>query len=130
MMSLAWFVVGVLGVWRITHLLAVEDGPGDVLARMRAVVHDWPAGRLLDCFHCTSLWVAAPFAVALGSERAEQLLLWPALSGAAILLDRVVERAASPPPAFTSSIRSPHREVNMTCCQGRAAPSRAWLSHA
>ena len=100
MMSLAWFVVGVLGVWRITHLLAVEDGPGDVLARMRAVVHDWPAGRLLDCFLCTSLWVAAPFAVALGSERAEQLLLWPALSGAAILLDRVVERAASPPPAL------------------------------
>ncbi|HEX6572101.1 MAG TPA: hypothetical protein VF055_08745, partial [Steroidobacteraceae bacterium] len=100
MMSLAWFAVGVLGVWRITHLLAVEDGPADVLARMRAVVHDWPAGRLLDCFPCASLWVAAPFAVALGSERAEQLLLWPALSGAAILLDRVVERAASPPPAL------------------------------
>ena len=99
-MSLAWFAVGVLGVWRMTHLLAVEDGPADVLARMRAVVHDWPAGRLLDCFHCTSLWVAAPFAIALGSERAEQLLLWPALSGAAILLDRIVERAASPPPAL------------------------------
>jgi hypothetical protein len=99
-MSFAWFAVGVLGVWRITHLLAVEGGPGDVLARLRAAVHDWPAGRLLDCFQCASLWVAAPFAVALGSEQAEQLLLWPALSGAAILLDRVVERAAAPPPAL------------------------------
>lgn len=99
-MSLVWFAVGVLGVWRITHLLTVEDGPADVLTRMRAVVHDWSVGRLLDCFRCASLWVAAPFAVALGGERAEQLLLWPALSGAAILLDRIVERAASPPPAL------------------------------
>jgi len=99
-MSLGWFAVGVLGVWRITHLLAVEDGPADVLARLRAALHDAPAGRLLDCFQCASLWIAAPFAVALGSERAEQLLLWPALSGAAILLDRVVERAAAPPPAL------------------------------
>jgi hypothetical protein len=99
-MSIAWFVVGVLGVWRITHLLAVEDGPADALARLRAALNDSPLGRLVDCFQCTSLWVAAPFAVALGSDRAEQLLLWPALSGAAILLDRLAERAASPAPAL------------------------------
>ena len=99
-MSLAWFAVGVLGVWRITHLLAVEDGPAEAIARLRALARDGPAAGLLDCFQCTSMWVAAPFAVALGSGWVKQLLLWPALSGAAILVDRIVERTWSPPTAL------------------------------
>lgn len=46
-------------------------------------------GELLDCFYCLSLWVAAPFALWLGEHLAECLLLWPALSGGAILLERM-----------------------------------------
>jgi hypothetical protein len=111
-MSLAWFVVGILGVWRITHLLAVEDGPGATIARLRAIVRDRVAANLLECFECASLWVSAPFAVALGREWTEQLLLWPALSGAAIVLDRIVERTSSPVALYTEhpvpTIRSEH----------------------
>jgi hypothetical protein len=53
----------------------------------------------MDCFYCSSVWVAAPFAFVLGARWPERLLLWPALSGGAILLGRLTDRSVSPPPA-------------------------------
>jgi len=90
------FTLGALAVWRVTHLLNAEDGPGRLLAglRTRAGCGFW--GELLDCFYCLSLWLAAPFAWFLGEAWSEKLLLWPALSGAAILLERATSRQAPP----------------------------------
>jgi hypothetical protein len=85
-------VVGVLVVWRITHLLFAEDGPWDVVIRLRRQAGAGFWGKLLDCFNCSSLWIAAPFALLLGSGWTERLLLWPALSAGAILLERVTSR--------------------------------------
>jgi hypothetical protein len=90
--------LGILAVWRITHLLNAEDGPGKLLARMRTLAGSGFWGEMLDCFYCLSLWVAAPFALILGGEWSERLLLWPALSGAAILLERAT---ASAPVVYT-----------------------------
>jgi hypothetical protein len=95
-----WLLLGVLAVWRITHLLAAEDGPWDLVLRLRRGVGDGFWGRLLDCFNCLSLWIAAPFAYVLGRTVTEQLFLWPALSGAAILLERFFEREPPSPPAI------------------------------
>src|SRR5258706_705506 len=81
-------ILGILGVWRITHLLNAEDGPGRVFARLRTLVGSGFWGELLDCFFCLSFWVALPFAFLLGGSWRERLLLLPALSGAAILLER------------------------------------------
>jgi hypothetical protein len=89
-------ILGILAVWRITHLLQAEDGPGDLFVRLRRAVGNGFWGRLLDCFYCLSLWIAAPFAALLGSETTEKLLLWPALSGAAILLERITAPKAAP----------------------------------
>jgi hypothetical protein len=96
------FTVGVLAVWRITHLLHAEDGPWDVAARLRAWAASGFWGGLLGCFYCTSLWVAAPCALAVRAGWKERLLLWPALSAGAIMLDSLVSRstaqAATPTP--------------------------------
>ena len=86
------FVLGVLAVWRVTHLLYAEDGPWDTIVRVRRLAGAGFWGRLLDCFYCLSLWIAAPLAVLLGSGWAERLLLWPALSAGAILIERVTSR--------------------------------------
>jgi hypothetical protein len=85
--------LAILAVWRITHLLNAEDGPGKLLARLRTLAGSGFWGEVLDCFYCLSLWVAAPFALILGGEWSERLLLWPALSGAAILLERATASA-------------------------------------
>ena len=87
-------LLGILCVWRITHLLNAEDGPGGWLVKWRELIGNGFWGDLLDCFYCLSLWVALPFAVWLGDELKGQLLLWPALSAGAIL----IERASAPAP--------------------------------
>lgn len=84
-----WLIIDVLAVWRITHLLNAEDGPAKILVRLRRFAGSGFWGELLDCFYCLSLWVAAPFAFFLASRWPEKLLLWPALSAAAILLERM-----------------------------------------
>ena len=87
-MRFYWLVLGALAVWRITHLLANEDGPWDLILRLRKLVGSGFWGQLMDCFYCLSLWVALPFAFVIAADWREGLLLWPALSGAAILLER------------------------------------------
>ena len=93
-----WFrlVLGALAVWRVTHLLVYEDGPWDVVARLRRVAGSGGFGRLLDCFYCLSFWVAAPAALLISADWTERGLAWPALSGAAILLERMTEKKAAP----------------------------------
>lgn len=84
----ARFCVGALATWRITHLLAAEDGPADAVARLRLWAGSGPAGQLLDCFYCLSVWTAAPVAAAVARRRRDTPLTWLALSGAACLLER------------------------------------------
>lgn len=98
-MSFYWLVLGILCVWRITHLLQAEDGPWELLVRWRRRVGTGFWGSLLDCFYCLSLWIAAPFAYLLGGEWTERLLLWPALSAGAILLERLTNHERDAPPA-------------------------------
>lgn len=90
--------LGILGVWRITHLLQAEDGPWDAMVRLRRAAGSGFWGSLLDCFACCSLWVAAPFAVGLGAGYG-RLLLWLSFSAGAILLERATDRRQGPPPA-------------------------------
>ena len=99
-MRFYWLLVGVLCVWRLTYLLYAEDGPWDLLARLRRAAGDGFWGGLLDCFYCLSLWISAPFAYLLGGALTERLLLWPALSAGAILLLRATEPRPEPPPAL------------------------------
>lgn len=82
-------VLAALATWRVAHLLAHEDGPWDVALRLRMKLGDSQWGRLLDCFHCVSLWVAAPLALVVAPSPLQWLLAWLALSGAACLLERL-----------------------------------------
>ena len=90
-MDAPWFgfVLGAFATWRVAHLLAAEDGPWDAVLRLRVALGNGLWGRLLDCFHCVSLWVAAPIALAVARSPVEWLLAWLGLSGAACLLERL-----------------------------------------
>lgn len=94
-----FFALTVLCVWRITHFLNAEDGPGDIVVRLRRLAGDGFAGKLLDCFYCLSLWVAAPLALFVPEARLEKLLWWPALSAGAILVERLTSPRGGDAPA-------------------------------
>lgn len=95
-----WFalVLGVFACWRLSTLLVYDDGPWDVVLRLRRAAGNGAIARMLDCFRCTSLWVAAPLALAVGRTPLEWLLAWPALSGAACLLERIGQPPLSMQP--------------------------------
>jgi hypothetical protein len=83
-------VLGILGVWRLAHLLNVEDGPWQAFVYLRKLAGSGLWGDLLDCFYCLSLSVALPFAALIGEDWRERVLLWPALSAGAIFIDRTL----------------------------------------
>ena len=90
------FFASTLAVWRLTHLLSKEDGPGDIIVRAREKIGPGALGRMLDCFYCLSIWIAVPFTFWAGSSWSERIVLWPALSGGAILLERATAERAIP----------------------------------
>ena len=85
----AKFVLAVLATWRVTHLLASEDGPADLVVRFRARLGHGLIGKLMDCFNCLSFWIAAPAALFVSRKPLDWLFTWLAVSGAACLLERL-----------------------------------------
>lgn len=90
------FLLGVLATWRLAHLLADEDGPFDVIVKVRRRLGGSWLGRLLDCFYCLSFWIAAPFAFWVCEQPLDRGVAWIALSGGACLLQRFSERQSPP----------------------------------
>lgn len=90
------FAAGALATWRVTHLLVEEDGPADIVVRIRARVGEGLVGQALDCFYCLSIWTAAPVAAAVSRRPRERLLTWLALSGAACLLEQATAEKGEP----------------------------------
>ena len=93
-----WFclTLAVLATWRLSHLVAHEDGPFDAIVRLRARVGNGMLGRLMDCPYCLSLWIAAPAAFLLAGRLPEWCVAWLAISGGSSLLEKLA-RWADPP---------------------------------
>ena len=98
------FTLAALATWRMTHLLTEEDGPADLVLRLRRAAGQGQLGQVMDCFYCASMWVALPVAAFVAHESARTPLsrsggsgrakwyrraaTWLALSGAACLLEQ------------------------------------------
>jgi hypothetical protein len=96
----ASLLIAVLACWRVTHLLNAEDGPGEILVRLRRAAGQRFLGQLLDCFYCLSLWIAAPLAALAGRGWKEGVLLWLSISAGAILLERATDARSTAPAYF------------------------------
>jgi len=96
-------VILMLATWRMTSLVVKEDGPWNILARLRRLIgvrfdaQSAPYGlniiaEGLTCMWCTSVWVGAAFSLGYLTFPAPTLLVgFPlALSAAALILQRVV----------------------------------------
>jgi hypothetical protein len=94
------FVLAVLATWRVTHLLAAEDGPADLVVRFRALLGQSIFGQLMDCFNCLSIWIAAPAALFVTRGWLNWLMAWLAVSGAACLLERIGQQPALIQPDY------------------------------
>lgn len=109
-MRFYWLMLGILAVWRVTHLLHAENGPWDVFVRLRRLLGQGFWGKLSDCFYCLSLWISAPFAWLIAEDGKEGLFLWLSFSAGAILLQRLTSSAEpiSPPALYYEEKENDH----------------------
>jgi len=84
-------------------MLAEEDGPWDLIVRLRKGMGDAFPGNLFDCFHCLSLWLSLPPTILLWGGWAMRLVYWLALSRVACLLKRATARQQSAAPTIQFS---------------------------
>lgn len=81
------FVILVLAVYRISRMIALEDGPADIFANLREFLGqgDW-IGRGFHCVLCVSVWVS--LAAALLAFRKPRCILahWFAIAGGVALI--------------------------------------------
>jgi predicted acyltransferase len=96
------FLVSALAAWRLSHLLAAEDGPWDVIVRVRRMLGTTIWGRLMDCFECLSIWISLPLALYVIEGWLDRLVVWLSLSGAACLAERL-----NKPPLFFENMDRP-----------------------
>jgi hypothetical protein len=82
------FVLTGLAVWRVTALVAYESGPFRILDRLRRRMVALRLERLIGCFHCLALWIAA--IAVLGEYKISwwSVLLWLAVAGAVSIIER------------------------------------------
>jgi Protein of unknown function (DUF1360) len=118
------FVLAVLATWRVTHLLASEDGPADVIIRFRTLLGQSIVGKLMDCFNCLSLWIAALAAFFVSRRPVEWLFCWLALSGGACLLERIGQEPVVIQP-LSQSVEGDSNDVLRPESHGTSEPSVA-----
>lgn len=106
-LSLRTLLLASLALWRLTHLFWGEDGPWQIFVHLRRLAGNSILGQILDCFYCLSLWLSLPLAFWLGSSWLDRILLAFALSGAAILLERVTDRIPERIPPAPTPITAP-----------------------
>ncbi|GAB6274927.1 MAG: hypothetical protein STSR0004_17920 [Peptococcaceae bacterium] len=82
------FILAALVTWRITHLIAKEDGPGQIIFFIRKRLSRGFWGQLMDCFNCLSLWIAAPLAFFVVDSVTLKIMVWLALSGAVMIIEK------------------------------------------
>ena len=115
------FVLAALATWRVTHLLAVEDGPGAIIFRLRRTLGSGWLGALADCFNCLSLFIAAPAALFVSRDPLVWVFAWLSLSGAACLL----ERFGQAPPLVDPFAQPFEGEADVLRFETRDAPPAA-----
>ena len=87
-----YFALSVLAVYRVSHMIANEDGPFDVFVfiREKAGQRNW-IGRGLNCVLCISVWLSIIPAIAM-TRSAEFVLYWFAIAGGVLVIHKYFNR--------------------------------------
>lgn len=71
-----------VATWRVSYMIANEDGPFAVFLRLRRTL---PLGGLTTCMYCVSVWAAAVLWL-LWQTPAQVVVVFLAVSGGALML--------------------------------------------
>ena len=86
-----YFVLAIIA-WRLTHLISLEDGPFDLIIKLRTLLGNSFFGKLMDCFYCTSVWVGLIGGIYAGDNLVQIIILTLYYSGAALLFEKLTNK--------------------------------------
>ncbi len=92
MSELVKYFILVIVVWRLTHLICAEDGPFDLIIKLRKLLGNTFFGKLMDCFYCMSIWFGLAVALYAGDTIIEIITLTIYYSGVSILLEKLTNK--------------------------------------
>lgn len=92
MSPLEKYLILVIVVWRLTHLISAEDGPFDLIIKLRRLAGNTFFGKLMDCFYCLSIWIGLGCAVLATTNFIEIVMLTFYYSGASLLLEKLTNK--------------------------------------
>lgn len=92
MSALEKYLILVVGVWRLTHLISAEDGPFDLIIKLRKLLGNSFFGKLMDCFYCLTIWIGLLSAWYAGNNLEEMIVLTLYYSGASIILEKLTNK--------------------------------------
>lgn len=95
-LDLTAVLLATLAAWRVTHLIVAEEGPWNVFVHLRRAAAAVRLEKLAGCFYCASIWIAVPFAMLIAKDWRTMAICIPALSGGAIVLERLTKRGDEP----------------------------------
>lgn len=94
-MSTTDLIVIALAVWRFSYMLINEDGPFDILDRVRRLANRVDTiSALFACIYCMSIWIAAALLLlrTVSLTVFEIIVYIGALSAIAIAVQHTIER--------------------------------------
>ncbi|MGD1046697.1 MAG: DUF1360 domain-containing protein [Bacteroidota bacterium] len=86
------YLILIIVVWRLTHLISAEDGPFDLIIKLRKYAGNTFFGKLMDCFYCLSIWIGFAAGWYAGNNLKEIIILTIYYSGASILLEKLTNK--------------------------------------
>lgn len=84
-----WVVIAILATLRVSHLIAIDEGPFGAFQRLRYLIgqRTW-IGRGFHCSLCVGFWLAILPALVLARTPVEFGLLWFGIAGGALLIHK------------------------------------------
>ena len=89
-----WLIICILCVWRLTTLICYEAGPFNLISKMRAVCYRFRLGKLIDCFHCASVWISIIITLCVYVVNSTTFFLVLAIAGGASIIEKSLNHGA------------------------------------
>lgn len=83
-----WVGICALAAWRVTALLAYEEGPFRLLTKLRKTLAYLGLHRLATCFHCIAFWVSIGIVVSMFEWSWGMPVMILAIAGAVSIVER------------------------------------------
>jgi len=93
-------IIVILATWRLSSLIAGEDGPWNIFLRLRLklgfeydkhskLIAKTELAKGMECPYCNSIWIASFLVLPLVSNPIEWLYYLLAVSAGAIIVDKI-----------------------------------------